>query len=86
MSRRWRVLPVNDWRVLSGRARVETVSALRFRAYDLVQRAGEEGVNIGLNRAFKHTEPPSREQRALIAESVEREVMGALCEILVEAP
>jgi ribosomal protein L7Ae-like RNA K-turn-binding protein len=53
--------------------------SIEVQLYEIVDRAVEEGVGYGLNRAYKHLENPSRE---LIAESVAREVMNALSEVL----
>lgn len=58
--------------------RRKVTSGTRVRAYDVMARAVEEGVVCGLSRAHKHTEKPSQ---AAIAESVEREVMSAICEV-----
>jgi hypothetical protein len=47
--------------------------------YPVIARAVEEGIGFGLNRAFKHTNHPTRE--ALVAH-IEREVMNTLDEVL----
>ena len=52
---------------------------VRVKAYDVVQRAVEEGARYAANRAFKHTDRPTPEN---IADVCEREVMNALCEVL----
>lgn len=52
---------------------------VHVRAYAVVARAVEEGAAIGARRAFKHVDCPTPEQ---IAESVEREVLNALCEVI----
>lgn len=41
--------------------------------------AVDQGVECGLNRAFKHTDEPTREQ---IHAEIEREIMTAICEYL----
>ena len=55
-------------------------SGLRFNAYEIISRAVEEGIQFGLNRAYKYEERPSREN---LAEHIEREVMNALSAVLV---
>lgn len=52
---------------------------VKIDAYKVIRRAVEEGVECGVRRAHKHTTKPSNEA---ITESVEREVMNALCEVL----
>ena len=47
--------------------------------YEIISRAVEEGAALGVNRAFKHTDKPERHG---IIESVEREVLNCLCEVL----
>ncbi len=51
----------------------------RFRAYDIISRAVEEGVAYGWNRAHKHTDDPDRNHALEILENA---VMNALCEVL----
>ena len=51
---------------------------MRIKAYTVVERAVEEGVAMGYNRAHKHTNAPGD----AIKEHVQREVMTALCEIM----
>lgn len=58
------------WRALPG--------GMRVRTYAVLARAVEEGIACGLRRARKHVEQPTDEQ---VAEHVEREVMGAICEV-----
>jgi hypothetical protein len=53
---------------------------VKLNAYSIIVDAVEKGVMFGLNRAYKHTDTPSRET---IAENVEREIMNILCEIFV---
>lgn len=52
---------------------------MRWKEYTLIDRAVSEGVAYGVARAYKHTDRPPPD--ALI-ETIEREVMSALCEIL----
>lgn len=52
---------------------------LKFKAYDLICRAIEEGVAFGVNRAFKHTDNPDRDE---VIDNTVREVMNALCDII----
>ncbi|MDP3939770.1 MAG: hypothetical protein Q8R92_16760 [Deltaproteobacteria bacterium] len=51
---------------------------MRIKAYTVVERAVDEGVALGYNRAHKHTDTPGE----AIKEYVRREVMIALCEIM----
>jgi len=53
---------------------------MRFSEYALITRAVEEGVAYGVNRAYKHTDNPDTET---LRDTIEQEVMNALCEILV---
>ena len=50
---------------------------LRVKVYPVLCEAVERGVAYGLNRAYKHTETPTREQ---IAEAVEHAVLHEICE------
>jgi len=45
--------------------------------WKIIEMAVDQGVECGLNRAFKHTDEPTREQ---IHAEVEREVMNIICE------
>lgn len=58
------------WRALPG--------GMQVRAYAVLARAVEEGIACGLRRARKHVEQPTDEE---IATHVEREVLGAICEV-----
>jgi hypothetical protein len=49
-----------------------------FKSWNIISRAVEEGINFGVNHAFKHSNTPSLDT---IKENVEREVMNSLCEI-----
>lgn len=54
----------------------QTVSV---KLYDLVSRAVSEGVATGWRRSHKHAEFPDPQY---ICESMESEVMNALCEVI----
>lgn len=51
---------------------------MQVRTYAVLCRAVEEGIACGLRRARKHTDTPTDEE---IATHVEREVLGAICEV-----
>ena len=51
---------------------------MRARGFAVLSRAVEEGVAAGYRRAHKHSEAPGEET---ICEHVEREVLGAICEV-----
>jgi hypothetical protein len=57
----------------------EQAPPLRFRAYELIDRAVEEGISYGWNRAHKHISDPEPE---FVKEQIGIAVMGALCEIM----
>lgn len=50
---------------------------MKANYWKIVEIAVDQGVGCGLNRAFKHTDEPTRDQ---IHIEVEREVMNAMCE------
>lgn len=52
---------------------------IRFKTYWIIQRAVEEGIAYGLNRAHKHEDNPTKDK---IAIEIERAVMLALDEII----
>lgn len=52
---------------------------VKVRLYAIIERAVEEGSEFGYNRAFKHTDQPSKEH---ILESIRNEIMNALCEVI----
>lgn len=58
---------------------VKLVRKLRLNTWAIVSRAIEEGAAGGVNRAYKHTDTPSREH---IAEQVVTYVMNALDEVV----
>ncbi len=45
--------------------------------YKLLQRCVEDGIELGINRAYKHTATPDQES---IAAAVEQAVMTEICE------
>lgn len=52
---------------------------IKFKTYAIIERAVEEGIAYGLNRAYKHTDDPSKEQ---IAMEIEQAVMSSLTEVI----
>ena len=50
-----------------------------IEAYTVVDHAVEEGVALGYRRAHKHLNNPAE---AVMVETIHREVMNALCEVL----
>ena len=52
---------------------------LKAKIWNVVSTAVFEGVQYGVNRAFKYTETPAEQ---LICEYVEREVMNSLSEVI----
>ena len=46
------------------------------KTYELLDRCIEDGVRYGLNRAYKHTDTPSREQ---MEAEIENAVMNEIC-------
>ena len=52
---------------------------MQFKAYSLIERAVEEGINFGFNRAYKYSDKPEPEA---IKEQMLHEVMLALSEIM----
>ena len=40
---------------------IQKVQEMRFNEYELISRAVDSGLEYGVNRAFKHTDTPSRE-------------------------
>ena len=53
---------------------------IRVNAYDVISRAVEEGVTYGLNRAYKHTDSPTRDD---MEREVAQAVTNELCEVLM---
>ena len=52
---------------------------MKFKAYDLISRAVDEGVERGMARAYKHIDRPARED---IISVIQDEVMASLGEII----
>lgn len=50
---------------------------MKANEYQVLDMAVEEGVNAGINRAFKHTEKPTPEQ---ISDAVKCAVLSSICE------
>ena len=50
---------------------------LRVKAYDVLQRAVDDGLNFGWNRAHKHTDKPSEDA---IKDAMFGAVMGEICD------
>lgn len=61
------------------RRRLSIRADVRLRAYDLLERALEEGVAYGWRRAHKHEDNPSAEH---IQEQIHNACLNALCEIM----
>lgn len=57
----------------------EKTKHIRFKTYWIIQRAVEEGIAYGLQRAYKHTDNPDNNHIGL---EIERAVMSALDEII----
>lgn len=52
---------------------------VKVNLYRLIDNAVELGVEIGLNRAYKHTESPDR---AFLVDRVADAVMSEICELI----
>jgi len=52
---------------------------MKVKLYGIIERAIEEGIELGYRRAFKHTDKPSEE---VIVESISRAVMFNIEEVL----
>jgi len=52
---------------------------MKFKAYQLIERAVDEGINYGYQRAYKHTDNPSE---ALIKGEIYNAVMNSISEIV----
>jgi hypothetical protein len=52
---------------------------MKFKAYQLIERAIEEGVNYGYSRAHKHTDTPTE---ALLKGEIIQAITNELCEII----
>ena len=60
-------------------ASMNGASPMKFKAYDLISRAVDEGVERGMARAYKHVDRPAREE---IISVIQDEVMASLSEII----
>ena len=54
-------------------------SSVRFRAYSIIEQAIDSGLELGWNRAHKHTATPSKEH---IIECMEVAVMEFLTDVV----
>jgi hypothetical protein len=52
-------------------------SLLKPKTYLLLTRCIEDGVHLGVNRAYKHTDKPTQEQ---LYEAIESAVINEICE------
>lgn len=57
----------NHWRI----------SLLKPNTYKLLDRCIEDGVRLGVARAYKHTETPTQDQ---LYEALESAIMNEICE------
>ena len=53
-------------------------NTMKVNVYEVLSRAIEEGVSLGYNRAYKHTETPDEET---FKEAMELAIMNAICEV-----
>lgn len=51
---------------------------MRVKTYAILDRAVEEGIRLGWNRAHKHVENPDQTQ---IEDQIHQAVMGSICEV-----
>lgn len=68
---------VDELKTLRGDKPKVVGGKMRVKAYDVLSRALDEGIECGWRRAHKHNDKPSDEA---VKESVEREVMNSICE------
>lgn len=59
--------------------KVQAVARIRLNVYKIVERAVEEGVQYGWNRAHKHVEAPEPD---FIQDTISEQVMEALDEVI----
>ena len=52
---------------------------IQVKLYSIIQRAVEEGIEMGYNRAYKYTDTPTRD---IMVENLEREIMNSLSEVI----
>lgn len=60
-------------------SKLQPAAKIKLRAYDLIARAVEEGVEYGWRRAHKHTDTPTADH---VQEQVYMAVMNAIAEII----
>jgi hypothetical protein len=58
---------------------VKIKATVKIKAYNIISRAVEEGIDFGYRRAHKYTNTPSEDT---IKDELEREIMNSLCEVL----
>ena len=58
---------------------VDVQSSIRFKAYSIIEQAIDHGMELGWNRAHKHTDTPSKEQ---IIECMGVAVMESLTDVV----
>lgn len=58
---------------------------MRPKYYDILARAVEEGINFGVNRAYKYTPAPAPGLANLenVKEAIRQEVMNSICEVFI---
>lgn len=61
------------------KARAPVASGVRVRVFSVIDRAVEEGVARGWNRAHKHTETPGEQA---IRDAIAQAVLDELCGVL----
>lgn len=62
------------------KVKVSGTIKVKVNAFGIVAEAVEAGVKYGLNRAYKHTDKPTRE---VMEEAVSHAVLNELCEVLM---
>jgi hypothetical protein len=63
---------------MTQRKQVVVRGRLRVQAYPVFSRALEEGIQIGWNRAHKHTDKPDEQT---VQEEIHTAVMNSVCEM-----
>ena len=56
----------------------KVIAAARVKTYEVIARAVEEVIQMGWNRAHKHTNTPDSDH---VMESIYNEVMNSVCEM-----
>jgi len=69
---------------MKSRSRLKPSASLQLRAYDLIERAVEEGIRLGINRWQKYRagKPLGADEQGSLVDHLDREIMGALCEVV----